>query len=119
MEPKIVAGSVVQFRSGGPLMTVEAVDGNFAHCIWLDPAQKPVTTMVALAALVLRDEAVVELYGAAAAVVDGARNDGVEFGGCFDYSLSDENHALVERFVAALNAIDGKARRWSRESPCC
>ena len=32
MSQDITPGSVVQLRSGGPLMTVDTLEGSFAHC---------------------------------------------------------------------------------------
>jgi uncharacterized protein YodC (DUF2158 family) len=33
---EIKKGEIVRLKSGGPTMTVESTDGNFADCIWFD-----------------------------------------------------------------------------------
>jgi uncharacterized protein YodC (DUF2158 family) len=34
-------GDVVRLKSSGPSMTVESVQGSYAHCAWFDEKNKP------------------------------------------------------------------------------
>jgi uncharacterized protein YodC (DUF2158 family) len=38
-EQEIKVGSVVRLRSGGPPMTVEAIEGGIARVVWIDDKQ--------------------------------------------------------------------------------
>lgn len=52
MTPKIEEGSVVQLKSGGPVMTVEDILGTSARVVWYDPERRDIQRAeIALSAL--------------------------------------------------------------------
>ena len=52
-EQVLKVGDVVRLRSGGPAMTVEAIDGSAARVVWIDDKQQTHRDSFPLATLAL------------------------------------------------------------------
>jgi uncharacterized protein YodC (DUF2158 family) len=55
MADKIEAGSTVRLKSGGPLMTVDSINGDEAWCEWFDDKKQPQARSFKLHVLALDD----------------------------------------------------------------